>query len=116
MNLADRVHETATDTGTGDLNLLGAEASKVPFSDVYAVGDGPISVTIAHRTAAEWEVVECVYSAADTLTRGEVIASSNSNNAVSFSAGTKDVFVTANRRDMRPLGRVWAISRGYAGP
>src|SRR5690606_5418771 len=46
---------------------------------------------VSNRAAAEWERGTGHMSDANTLVRDTVIASSNSNNAVSFSAGTKDV-------------------------
>jgi len=44
-----------------------------------------------HQSAAEWEVGTGHLSAATTLVRDTVLNSSNSNAAVNFSAGTKDV-------------------------
>jgi hypothetical protein len=92
---ADRVKETSTTTGTGTLNLAGATSGFRTF--VSGIGTGNTTVyAIVHQTLAEWEVgVGTVTDAAtDTLSRTTILASSNSNNAVSFSAGTKDVFCT----------------------
>ena len=51
--------------------------------------------TIAGQTSSEWEVGIGTYtSAGTTLSRTTVLSSSNSGSLVSFSAGTKDVFVT----------------------
>lgn len=101
--LADRVKETSTTTGTGTLDLLGAVANFVTF--VAGIGNAnTCCYAIVHQTLSEWEVGTGVVTdlATDTLSRATILASSNSNAAVNFSAGTKDVFVTipANRAEM----------------
>lgn len=93
---ADRVKETTTSTGTGTIALAGAATGYRAFSAVCAVGD-TLYYAIAHQTAGEWEVGLATYSAANTLTRTTVHASSNSNLAVTFSAGTKDVFLSVTK-------------------
>ena len=93
--LDDRVRETSTTTGTGTLNLDGAVSGFQTF--VAGVGNSNTTYyAIIHRTEAEWELgVGTVTDAStDTLARTTVLSSSNSDSAVSFSAGTKDVFVT----------------------
>lgn len=91
--LADRVKETTTTTGTGTVTLLGAVAG---FQSFAAVGGGNTTYyTIAGRTTSEWEAGIGTYTASGTtLARTTVLASSNAGSLVSFSAGTKDVFVT----------------------
>ena len=91
--LADRVKETTTTTGTGTVTLLGASTGYQSFS---AIGNGNTTYyTIAGQTGSEWEVGIGTYtSAGTTLSRTTVLSSSNSGSLVSFSAGTKDVFVT----------------------
>ena len=91
--LADRVKETTTTTGTGTVTLLGASTG---FQSFAAIGNGNTTYyTIAGQTGSEWEVGIGTYtSSGTTLARTTVIASSNSGSLVSFSAGTKDVFVT----------------------
>ncbi len=91
--LADRVKETTTSTGTGPVTLLGAVTGFQSFS---VIGDTNTTYyTIVGRTTSEWEVGIGTYAATGTtLARTQVLSSSNSNAAVSFSAGTKDVFVT----------------------
>jgi hypothetical protein len=91
--LADRVKETTTTTGTGTVTLLGASTG---FQSFAAVGNGNVTYyTIAGQGTSEWEVGIGTYtSSGTTLSRTTVLASSNSGSLVSFSAGTKDVFVT----------------------
>jgi hypothetical protein len=112
----DRVHETATTTGTGDLSLLGAESGKRAFSAIAANGD-IVEYFIQHRTAAEWEQGVGTWVTGNTLQRTRVIRSSNSNAAVSFSSGTKDVFNTwpADYGLAPPVGRVQTEDR-YLAP
>jgi hypothetical protein len=91
----DRVKETSTTTGTGTLNLSGAVSGFQTF--VAGVGDGNTTYyAIVNRDAAEWEtgIGTVTDASTDTLARTTVIASSNSDSAVSFSSGTKDVFTT----------------------
>ena len=93
--VADRVRETTTTTGTGTLDLAGAVSGFRTF--VSGIGDGNVTYyAIVHRTAAEFEIgIGTVTDAStDTLSRTTILSSSNSNSAVSFSAGTKDVFCT----------------------
>ena len=93
--LDDRVKETSTTTGTGTLNLSGAVSGFQTF--VAGVGDGNTTYyAIVNRDESEWEtgVGTVTDASTDTLARTTVIASSNSDSAVDFSAGTKDVFTT----------------------
>ena len=93
--LNDRVKETSTTTGTGTLNLSGAVSGFQTF--VAGVGNGNTTYyAIVNRDADEWEtgLGTVTDASTDTLARTTVIASSNSDSAVDFSAGTKDVFVT----------------------
>lgn len=91
--IEDRVRETTTTTGTGAVTLAGAVSGFQSFS---AVGNGNTTTyCIAHQTANEWEIGVGTYtSAGTTLSRTNIIASSNADSLVNFSAGTKDVFIT----------------------
>jgi hypothetical protein len=91
----DRVKETSTTTGTGTLDLAGAETGYEGF--VAGIGDGNTTYyAIELNSAGEWEVgIGTVTDAApDTLSRDTIISSSNGDAAVNFSAGTKNVFCT----------------------
>ena len=91
--LADRVQETTTTTGTGTVTLAGAVSG---FQSFAAVGNANTTYyTIAGQTTSEFEVGIGTYTASGTtLSRDTILTSSNSNLAVNFSAGTKNVFVT----------------------
>ena len=91
----DRVKQTSTTTGTGTFSLTGTE---VGF-ETFVTGIGNANSTfyaIALDGTAEFEVgIGTVTDAGtDTLSRDTVISSSNSDNKVDFSAGTKTVFCT----------------------
>jgi hypothetical protein len=92
--LADRVKETTTSTGTTAITLAGAATGYQTFSS--AIGNANTTYyTIADQGGANWEVGIGTYtSAGNTLSRDTVLASSNAGSLVTFTSGTKDVFVT----------------------
>jgi|TARA_R110002124_G_scaffold144724_1_gene309871 hypothetical protein len=91
--LNDRVRETTTSTGTGTINLAGATNGFEGF--VTGIGTTNTTYYAISVSGGDWEVgLGTVTDASpDTLSRA-VISSSNSDNLVNFSAGTKDVFCT----------------------
>lgn len=89
---ADRVQETTTTTGTGDITLSGTAATRCQrFQDAHNV-DELVKYVIEGQSGSEWEVGLGQLTASTTLARLEVYASSNSNALVNFSSGTKDVY------------------------
>lgn len=99
--LADRVKETTTTTGTGDVTLAGAATGFQTFNAAFST-DTVFGYCIA--LGSEWEVGEGYLSASTTLVRSLVLASSNAGAAVNFSSGTKDVFCTAPAAQLSTLG------------
>lgn len=93
--VADRVKETTTTTGTGTVTLLGASAG---FQSFAVIGDTNTTYySIVGQTGNEWEVGIGTYTlSGTTLARTTVFSNSSGTqpSALSFSAGTKDVFVT----------------------
>ena len=90
----DRVKETADVTWLYNPILKGAVTGYKAFS---TVGDGAsIYYVIQGRGTGEFEVGLGTYIlSSNTINRGGVISSSNNNALVPFSAGTKDIFLTA---------------------
>tara|TARA_R110001599_G_scaffold234353_2_gene433474 strand:- start:5280 stop:5624 length:345 start_codon:yes stop_codon:yes gene_type:complete len=88
----DRVKETSETTGTGALTLAGAEVGFDAFSDRLSVGDQTF-YTVSDDLG-NYEVGLGTYSAANTLSRGEVYSSTNSDSFVDFGVGSKLVFIT----------------------
>mgnify|MGYP003120142758 CR=1 FL=1 len=90
----DRVKETSTTTGTGAIALGGA----VTGFETFAAGIGNSNTTyyaIFNTGTTEWEVgLGTLDGTSANLTRTTPISSSNSDSAVDFGAGTKDVFCT----------------------
>ena len=90
----DRVKETSTTTGTGAMALGGA----VTGFETFAAGIGNSNTTyyaIFNQGTTEWEVgYGTLDGSSANLTRTTPISSSNSDAAVSFTSGTKDVFCT----------------------
>jgi hypothetical protein len=93
--LADRVKETTTTAGTGTVTLLGAATG---FQSFAVIGNGNTTFyTIASQTGNEWEVGVGTYTSSGTLLARTTVLSNSAGtqpSALSFSAGTKDVFVT----------------------
>ena len=91
--LADRVQDTTTSTGTGNVTLSGSPPAGYQ-SFGAAIGNGNTTYYTING-GSEWEVGIGTYVSAGTaLSRDTVLSSSNSGNLVNFSAGTKTVFVT----------------------
>ena len=89
--VADRVQETTTTTGTGTYTLAGA---KDGFQSFAAVGNGNTTY-YACTDGTDYEVGIGTYTlSGTTLARTTIIESSNSDAAVDWSAGDKDIFVT----------------------
>lgn len=103
--VADRVSETTTTTGTGTVSLAGALTRFRSFVGALG-GTRVVEYTIVHRAADEWEVGAGTITAGspDTLSRTSVKSSSNTGALVSFSAGTKDVFLGIPARRLGTAG------------
>lgn len=88
LQYADRVQETTATTGTGTYALAGAVAGYQAFSAACANND-TCYYTINDGT--QWEVGLGTWTTGNNLARTTILASSNSNAAVSWSAGSKNI-------------------------
>ena len=90
----DRVRETTSTAGSGTQTLGGA----VDGFQTFAAGIGNDNTTyyaISLNSASEWEVgLGTLNGDSSTLTRTTVLQSSNSDTAVDFAAGAKEIFCT----------------------
>jgi hypothetical protein len=115
---ADRVQDTTTTTGTGNITLSGTAPSG--FKDFNtAFGTDVEFYYVIEGVGTEWEVGLGVLTASTTLVRTTVLASSNSNALVSFSAGTKTVFNTFPAQagnSMKSYGVILAEVNGVVMP
>ena len=99
---ADRVKDTTTTTGTGNITLAGSPPTGYQsFNTAFGTS---VNFYYCIEGGAEWEVGQGHLSASTTLVRDIILSSTNSNAAVSFSAGTKNVFCTMPA-DLGSLGR-----------
>src|SRR5882724_12780007 len=92
LKYADRVRETTSTTGTGQLSLNGAVAGFRTF--VAGIGDTHTCVyAIVEQSGTAWEMGlgTVTAGAPDKLSRDAVFSSSNGGALVNFGAGTKDV-------------------------
>ena len=89
--IADRVRETTTTTGTGTYTLAGAVTSFESFGSI-----GNTNTTYYCCTdGTDFEVGIGTYaSSGTTLARTTILQSSNSDSAVNWSAGTRQIFCT----------------------
>jgi hypothetical protein len=90
--VADRVQETTNTTGTGAYTLGGAVAGFQTFASEVSNAD---TVYYSVTDNVNFEVGLGTYaSSGGTITRTTVFTSSNSNNAVNWGVGTKNIFLT----------------------
>jgi hypothetical protein len=91
---ADRVRDTSTTASTGSFTVSGtAPTGFRTLSTVLSVAD-TFYYAIQSQGLNEWEVGVGTYSSANVFARTTILSSSNSGSVVTFSAGTKDVFLT----------------------
>lgn len=122
----DRVKETSTSTGTGNITLAGASTGFVSFADSFILNE-PIYYAIVDTTNNTWEVGRGHLLNSTTLVRDKVHESSSFTgvppskvyNAVSFAAGSKDVFSTVPAERIEEIftkGQAAALAVGLAMP
>ena len=90
--IADRVKARTTTTGTGTYSI-GATAAG--FQGFEVIGDGNTTYYAVTDNSSNYEVGLGTYTGSgNTLARTAVLESSNSDAAVDWGAGDKDIFVT----------------------
>jgi hypothetical protein len=91
---ADRVKTTTTTTGTGTLTI--STTAPTGFQNATAIGDGNSAPWCQIATSGEWQTfIGTVGASGTTLTKDIILdGSSGPGVAVSFPAGTHDVFCT----------------------
>ena len=95
--LKDRIKETTTTTGTGTYTLAGAVTGFEAFSQV---GNGNTTYYCC-TDSTDFEIGIGTYtSSGTTLARTTILQSSNSDNAVNWSSGTRTVFCTLPAQKM----------------
>ena len=93
--IKDRVREVTTSVGTGPI-VVGTSLVTGFQSIASTIGDGNTTpYVIEVPGGSDWEIGIGQYISSNTsILRLQVLASSNSNNLVNFSAGAKNVFIT----------------------
>lgn len=121
QRMHDRVKETGSVTGTGDVTLSGAVSGFKTFSSRFAAGAlgtyDPIYYAITDASN-NWEVGKGHLSGSTTFVRDSVHSSSNSDALVSF-GGAVEIFCTIPAERMEELwtkGQAVALSRGAIMP
>ena len=90
--LSDRIKETTTTTSTGTYTLGGAVSGFETFTANLSNSD---TTYYCCTDGTDFEVgLGTFTSSGTTLARTTIISSSNSNNAVSWSSGSRDIFCT----------------------
>ena len=111
--LSDRIKETTTTTGTSNPYVLGGAASGFEtFTANLSNGD---TTYYCCTDGTDFEVGLGTYASTGTkLTRTTIISSSNSNNAVNWSSGTRDIFCTLPGSKAVVLDANGALSTGIS--
>jgi uncharacterized protein YjbJ (UPF0337 family) len=92
LEIHDRVKETTTTTGTGTYTLAGAVSG---FETFTANLDNSDTTYYVCTDNTDFEVgLGTFTSSGTTLSRDTILASSNSNNEVNWSSGTRSIFMT----------------------
>lgn len=100
--LANRVKETTTTTGTGNLTTAGAATNYQTFNTAFGLNDR-FKYWIVDSTNNVWETGIGYLSGTTTLVRETVLDnSSGTQTALNLSAGTKNIFVAPGEGGVVP--------------
>lgn len=89
---ADRVAETSTSTGNTTLSLAGAVTGFRTFTSATGGVAAYVYCSVVNRGASEWQIARYSFNGTNTLTFDTLISSSTGS-TITFTAGTKDVFL-----------------------
>jgi hypothetical protein len=107
--LWDRVKETTTSTAS-PFTLAGAQTGFKAFSS--RLSDGQMAYVEVKDSAGAWQVGLASYqSAANTITFVAIYSSSNSDAAVTFAAGSKDILIDAPAAVIQPTA--WNVKTDF---
>jgi hypothetical protein len=100
----DRLKESTTTEGTGDITLAGNPMGFRSFSDYLTTG--MIFNYCIDTLTGSWETGLGTFQADGTIARTTVYTSTNSNALLDLAAGTKVIFLTVDSVYLRELGVV----------
>ena len=116
MRFSDRVKESSSTSGTGDLTLNGPSSNFTPFSFVFAIGE-LFQYSAVDATNNTWEVGIGTLISSTILRRLQVLTSSSFGQLVSFAPVSKVIFNTISGYQVsrtQTLGEVIAATTtGY---
>jgi hypothetical protein len=119
MAFFDRVMETTTTTGTGDITTAGAVTANRTLNNSAGTNvlfDYVIeAIDASGIPTGDWELGKGYMSASTTLVRYVVKLSSNSNALVNLSAGTKRVYITLPSYEIQSNGHIVARVAALTG-
>ena len=118
---ADRVKETTTSTGTGAITTSGTAPTgfQTIATGLGGVARLNVAYAIVHQSANEWETGKGDFDGTTGLTRHTPRdGSAGKATLVTFSAGTKDVFITvlSEHIDNANHGQQYVMARNIVQP
>jgi Pectate lyase superfamily protein len=115
--IADFVQESTLTTGTGDLALGGAElGGYATFASVLTDGAQALYVLQDPSNSAREVGIGTYHAGTNTLSRTQILASTNGGSVVNLLPGTKDVYIDVPASYLRLLTNYQAANQILAGP
>ncbi len=108
--IADRVKQTTSTQGTGNIALGGSVTGFQTFFDACGNTD-QFHYAIVHLTNGSWETGLGTYYTGNTVARS-VLTSSSGNALVNFASGSKEIFITPVASNIVVKDNTGAITPG----
>ena len=109
----DRVKETSSTTGTGNVTLAGAATQYKSFNTAFGLNRN-FYYAIVDGDGTAWETGEGYLSGTTTLVRNRIHESTNVNAAINLSANTHTVFCAAIAELFQDIpSKVYVFSRNF---